>query len=110
MFTNKENEGKVTIDSSNNNGEFVIGEGLFEFKIKFDVANTGIARVYNYYNIQVGRLKNQASLFYSMQRIDATKLDFSSDYRRYGIIDLAVLVIKMVRFSLLSFIKITSVS
>src|SRR5699024_1269503 len=25
MFTNKENEGKVTIDSSNNNGEFVIG-------------------------------------------------------------------------------------
>jgi Putative DNA-binding domain len=110
IYKNKDSEGKEKIDPSNNNGKFTIGEGLFEFKIKFDVANNGVARVYNDYGIQVSRIKNKGYLFDRYQEIAFEKLDFTDRLRRYETSDLAVIVNRMGKFALLAFINIDSES
>lgn len=110
LYKSKDREGHEKIDPSNNNGKFVIGEGLFEFILKFDVANNGVARIYDDYGIKISRLKNKASLFDNYQEITFMYLDFTSRYRRYETSDLAVIINKMGKHALLTFINITSES
>lgn len=106
MYKIKDSEVNVKIDPSNNNGKFIIGEGLNEFAIKFDVAGTGVARVMNDYGIQVSRIKNKAHLFESYQDIVFEELDFTNRLRRYESNDLAVIVNKMGKIALITFINI----
>lgn len=110
IYKNKNDAGNVQIDPSNNNGEFVIGEGIYEFKIKFDVANNGVARIMNYHGIQVARIKGGADLFERYQDISFEELDFTNKLRRYGTNDLAVIVNKMGEWALITFLNIESES
>lgn len=110
IYQNGEDEGKKKIDPSNNNGKFVIGEGIYEFAVKFDVANNGVARIMNDYGIQVARAKGQAKLFDKHQELTFEELDFTNRLRRYDTNDLAVIVNKMGAWALIIFLNIESES
>lgn len=108
IYTNEDMNGKEEIDPSNNNGKFVIGKGLYEFEIKFDVASDQIARIMNSYGIQVAKIKERAYFFDRYQDIDYKGLDFTNWLRSYGINDLAVIVNKMGNWALIIFSNIES--
>src|SRR5699024_5122810 len=96
------------INPSNNNGKFTFGKGMYEFNIKFDVANNNVARIYNDYQLQVSRIKNCHNLFHNVEQLDFKKLDFSNRFRRYSTDDLAIVVNKIGKYALLVFKKIES--
>lgn len=108
IYTDEKEVGKVKIDPSNNNGQFVIGKGLYKFNIKFDIATTGVARIMNDYGIQVARMKNKVDLFNSYQDINYNQLDFTNRYRRYELNDLAIIVNKTGKKALIIFLNVES--
>lgn len=106
IYRDPKSEGENRVDPSNNNGKFIIGERSFEFEIKFQVASSNIARIYNDHGILVARLKNKSSLFDNHQEINFNELDFSSRARDFRDNDLAVIINKFGYYAILVFIYI----
>lgn len=110
-YTDENTSGKVQIDPSNNNGLYTIGSGLFEFKLKFQVANNNLARIYNDYDLQVALLEGKASLFNGKTiQLKFEKLNFTSRTRDYQVGDLAIIINKMGKLALIIFKTIESKS
>jgi len=84
--------GEAKFNPSNNNGIFVIGESNYEFKLKFDVANSGVARIYNDYHLQVSVDKGEVNKFDEFNIKEIHKLDFTNRYRRCTVEDLLVVI------------------
>lgn len=102
--------GDVEFNPSNNNGVFSIGEGNYKFNLKFDVANVGVARIYNDYDLQVAVDKGAASKFDKFNMKEISILDYTSRFRRCTAEDLAIAVNKFGKYILLTFTKIDSES
>lgn len=109
FYSNENTVGKIEINPDNNDGLFTIGAGIKEFRIKFEVANNEIARIYNDEGIQIAKLQNKAFLLTeNINQKDIEHLDFTSRCREYKKDDLAVIVNKMGKIALITFQEINS--
>lgn len=102
--------GEAEFNPSNNNGIFLISESNYEFKLKFDVANRGVARIYNDYHLQISVDKGAANKFDKFNIEEISKLDYTSRYRRCSVEDLVVVINKLGKCILITFTKIESES